>query len=320
MKAVVLAGGHATRLWPLTRHRAKPLLPLAGRPLVDYLVAELEGHVDEVLISTNAKYGDDFRDYLTEHGRDARVVEEEQASEDEKPGTIGAIIDLLDREDLDDDLLVVGGDNYFGFDIADLVDFIATVDGPVNAVYDIGETAAAGEFGVVDTDGDRITGFAEKPDEPPSSLVSTAVYYFPREHLSLFDDYEQHFAATDIPASEYLDEPGRLIEWAHEKTAMYAYAFEGDWFDIGTPQNYLQAQAAVGEQQVDGQVTGSDLGANVWVMDGATVESSRLEDCIVFPGAEIRDASLESTIVDEEATVEGTELEESVIGEFSTVR
>ncbi|MFB6077147.1 MAG: NDP-sugar synthase, partial [Candidatus Nanohaloarchaea archaeon] len=72
MKAIVLAGGHATRLWPLTRNRAKPLLPLAGKPIVAHVLDQLaeKDTVDEVLLSTNAKYADDFRDFAGEHGYD----------------------------------------------------------------------------------------------------------------------------------------------------------------------------------------------------------------------------------------------------------
>ncbi|MDY6761737.1 MAG: NDP-sugar synthase [Candidatus Nanohaloarchaea archaeon] len=319
MKAIILAGGHATRLWPLTRDRAKPLLPLGGRPLIDYLVADLEDAVEEVLISTNEKFADDFEDYLAEYDREARVVVEEQASEDEKPGTIGAVIDLLAREDIADDVLILGGDNYFGLDMGGVLEFFEEVDGPVNAVYDVGDREQARAFGVVDTDGDRITGFEEKPSDPPSTLVSTAVYLFPEDQLSLFDDYETYFASTDIPADEYLDEPGRLIEWAHTETAMYAYRFDGDWFDIGTPANYLAAQQEIGETRIDGTANDSNLGSNVWVMDGAEINGSELENCIVFPDAEITDASLHDTIVDREATVDGKELEDAVVGAYSRI-
>ncbi|MFB6245388.1 MAG: NDP-sugar synthase, partial [Candidatus Nanohaloarchaea archaeon] len=123
MKAVVLAGGHATRLWPVTKNRAKPLLPLGERPIIDYILDEIDEEVEETIISTNEKFSEDFEDYIIEFGRDARVVVENQDSEEEKPGTIGAILKLIESEDLEDDLLIVGGDNYFGFDFRELLEF-----------------------------------------------------------------------------------------------------------------------------------------------------------------------------------------------------
>ncbi|MDY6774222.1 MAG: NDP-sugar synthase [Candidatus Nanohaloarchaea archaeon] len=319
MKAIVLAGGHATRLWPLTRNRAKPLLPLAGKPLIDHLLEGLEGEMDEILISTNEKFAEDFRDYLEEYGRDARVAVEEQSSEEEKPGTIGAIIQLLEEEEVEDDLLIVGGDNYFGIDFEDLLEFFEEVDGPVNAVYDLEDRKDAGEFGVVETDGERITGFEEKPEEPPSSLISTALYLFPEEQLDLFHRYEEFFSEKDVPREDYLDEPGRLIEWAHRRTAFYAYPFTGGWFDIGTPENYLEAQGELDGRRVEGEVKSSELGGNVWVMEGAVIKGSEVENCIVFPNARIEDAVLEDSIVDRKASVKGVELEGSVVGELSQI-
>ncbi len=319
MKAIVLAGGHATRLWPLTRDRAKPLLPLAGKPIASYVMDQLRAMdgVDEVLISTNAKFADDFRDFIAEHGYDAEVVVEDHETEAGKIGSLGAIIQVIDEYG-DDDYLVVGGDNYTSLDLAGFVEEAAGNGGPTIACYEVDDLADASAFGVVDVDGNgRITDFVEKPAEPPSRLVSTLFYYFPRNSMGMFDDYMDAHRDSD---ADHLDEPGRLIEWAHSRMDWYAHGFDGAWYDIGTPANYLAAQDALGETRVDGEVTDSDLGANVWVMDGAEVESATLEDCIVFPEAHIQDADLRGTIVDAEAVVDGVDLEDSVVGAFSTLR
>lgn len=319
MKAIVLAGGHATRLWPLTRDRAKPLLPLAGKPIVAYVMDQLAGMdaVNEVLISTNAKFADDFRDFVAEHGYDAEVVVEDHKSEDEKIGSLGATIQVMEAYG-DDDYLVLGGDNYTSLDLAGFAEEAMANGAPTIACYEVDSRAEAKPFGVVDVDENgRITDFVEKPDEPPSRLVSTLFYYFPRESLGTFDDYVDAHQDSD---ADYLDEPGRLVEWAHGRGDWYAYAFDGAWYDIGTPGNYLAAQDALDGTTVDGDVTDSELGANVWVMDGAEVEDSVLADCIVFPGAQITGCDLEGCIVDTEATLDGVELRGSVIGAFSTVR
>jgi glucose-1-phosphate thymidylyltransferase len=319
MKAIILAGGHATRLWPITKNRAKPLLPLGEKPIIEYIIEGMTEEVDEIIISTNEKFAGDFENYIREYDRhSARVVVENQDSEEEKPGTIGAIINLIETENLNDDLLVVGGDNYYSFDIDEFVRFAQEKDAPANVVYDVGTKAKATGFGIVDTEETKITGFKEKPDEPPSTLASTACYFFPQDQLSLFDEYEEHFKQTDVPADQYLDEPGRLIEWAHKKTPMYAYSFEGDWFDIGTVEGYLDSTGTLlGDSLIKGEVEDSRIGDNVVVMEGATVKDSRLENTIVFPNAHIEDSEVRGSIVDRDVEISNTELNDAVLGEHT---
>lgn len=322
MKAIVLAGGHATRLWPVTKDRAKPLLPLGEQPIIDYIIEELDD-LDDIIISTNNKFAEDFKDYTDEFDRDnVRVVIEDQNSEDEKPGTIGAIIKLLDKEDLEDDLLVIGGDNYFGFDFSDMIDFCEDKDGPVNVVYDINNHDIASSFGIVDTDkrNDKITDFKEKPEQPPSTLVSTACYFFPKDQLKLFEEYEEHFKDTDVPAEKYLDEPGRLIEWAHEQTDMYAFSFDGDWFDIGTRKGYLDATAAVLDgNKIAGDTKNCEIGENVLIMEEAELENATIENSIIFKDVEIKDAEVRNSLVDKNSSIKEADLKDAIIGEHTTL-
>jgi glucose-1-phosphate thymidylyltransferase len=322
MKAVILAGGHATRLWPVTKDRAKPLLPLGERPIIDYIVDEMEDF-DEVLISTNEKFAEDFEEYieLSDHDN-VRVVVEEQDSEEEKPGTIGAIINILDQEEIDDDLLIIGGDNYYSFSIQDFVDFSLEKDAPTNVVFDVNDLSKASSFGIVDTDEDEIIGFEEKPEEPPSTLASTACYFYPEDKLNLFHEYEDHFREnTDVPADRFLDEPGRLIEWAHEQTDMYAYSFTGEWHDVGTPEGYLDAQASViDEEIVKGNVDeDSELNDNVFLMDGSEVKNSDLENVIVFHNVTIENCEVKNSIIDNDCEIDDADLNDAIIGEHTSM-
>jgi len=320
MKAIVLAGGHATRLWPITKNRAKPLLPLGERPIIDYIIDDMDD-VDDIIISTNEKFAGDFEDYIDNYDRDnARVVVEEQDSEEEKPGTIGAIIKLLDKEGIEDDLVVIGGDNYYSFDIADFIDFAQEKESPANVVYDVEDKDMATSFGIVDTEGDEITGFEEKPDVPPSTLASTACYFFPEDEVSLFHEYEDYFKQTDVPAEQYLDEPGRLIEWAHEQTPMYAFSFTGDWFDIGTPEGYISAMDELMDTDiVNGKTEDSRIGKNVFIMEGAEIENSTVKNSIIFPEAEIKDSEIRSSIIDCDTDIRDTELNDAIIGKHTSL-
>ena len=319
MKAVVLAGGHATRLWPITKNRAKPLLPLGERPIIDYIIEDLE-EADEIIISTNQKYAGDFREYAEEFGRgNVEVAVENQDSEEEKPGTIGAILKLLNKRDLEDDLLVVGGDNVYSFDIGDFIEF-AQERGPANVVYNVEDKELASSFGIVDTDGDKITGFEEKPEEPPSTLASTACYYFPKKYVDLFQKYEKHFQDTEVPKEQYLDEPGRLIEWAHQRVDMYAYSFDGHWHDVGTRQGYLEATAEIVDGNiVEGETTGCDLGENVVVMNGTELENVSLQNTIIFSNTKITGSEVRNSLVDENCEIKGTDLNDALIGEHTTI-
>jgi glucose-1-phosphate thymidylyltransferase len=322
MKAIILAGGHATRLWPITKNRAKPLLPLGERPIIDYIIQDIENKVDEIIISTNEKFAEDFEDYVAEQGlqKTVRVVVENQDSEEEKPGTIGAIINLLAQEEIEDDLIVIGGDNYQSFDGADFVEFCREKEAPANVVYDVNDEDFATQFGIVDVDDEKIVDFEEKPEEPPSTLASIAWYFFPSDQLSLFEDYEDHFADTDVPEDQYLDEPGRLIEWAHKQTDMYAFSFDGEWFDVGTPEGYLKATAAVTDGNiVNGATSKSEVGENVVIMEEAEVKNSTVENSIIFPEAKVKDAEVRNSILDRHSDVEDVDLNDALIGEHTDI-
>lgn len=322
MKAIILAGGHATRLWPVTKNRAKPLLPLGDRPIIDYIIDDITDEVDEIIISTNEKFAGDFEEYI--HGKgledSVRVVVENQDSEEEKPGTIGAIINLIDQENLDDDLVIIGGDNYQSFDGAEFIKFCREKKAPANVVYDVENLDFARQFGIVDVDEERIVDFEEKPEEPPSTLASIAWYFFPSDELKLFRAYEEYFEDTEIPKEQYLDEPGRLIEWAHEKTDMYAFSFDGEWFDVGTPEGYLNATASLTDGKVvNGEVKSSEIGKDVVIMEDAVVRNSELENTIVFPNAEVKDSNVRNSIIDKYSDVEDVDLNDALIGEHTSI-
>jgi glucose-1-phosphate thymidylyltransferase len=177
MEAVVLAGGYATRLWPVTRNRPKMLLPVGERTVIDRIFAALEAddRVEEVYVSTNERFAADFEAFLAESDYGKPIVSvEDTTEEDEKFGVVGALAQLVEREGVEDDLLVVAGDNLIGCDLPTFVDRFEEKAAPLLAAYDVGTTEKASSYGVIDTDGDRVVGLEEKPDDPPSSLVSIA--------------------------------------------------------------------------------------------------------------------------------------------------
>ena len=312
MHAVVLAGGYATRLWPITRHRPKMFLPVGETTVVDRIFRELEtdDRIEDVYVSTNERFADEFRDHLAESAFQKPVVSvEETTAEDEKFGVVGALAQLVDREGIDDDLLVVAGDNLVDFDLSEFVDFSQRKASPALAAYDVGSRRKAKSYGLVELDGDRVVDFQEKPDDPKTTLVSIACYAFPRDQLR-FGEY--------LEGGNNPDEPGWYLQWLQARTAVHAFVFDGAWFDIGTPESYLETVAwhLDGEGLVadDATVVDSDVGENVHIMSGAQVTDSTVERSLVFPGARVTDCELHDSIIDEETHIENVDLAGALVG------
>jgi glucose-1-phosphate thymidylyltransferase len=239
VKAIVLAAGYATRLYPLTLSVAKPLLPLGGRPLLDRIVGAIGevAEVDEVHIVTNGKFAASFREWAG----DGPVVVHDDAttSEDDRLGAIGDIRFVLDETGIDDDLLVIAGDNLFDFSLAGYVDWWrGKGEASAVALHDVGDLELAGRYGVVDIAADgRILSFEEKPEQPRSTLIATAAYVFHRAHVPLLRRY---LAEGNSP-----DQPGRFVAWLTPRVPVYGFLFDGEWRDIGDAVQLLEADNAM---------------------------------------------------------------------------
>jgi len=316
MQAVVLAGGYATRLWPITRNRPKMLLPVGERTVIDRILGELEAddRVENVFVSTNERFAETFEKHLTTASFEkAQLSVEETIEENQKLGVVGALAQLVDREGIaDDDLLVVAGDNLISFDLSTFLDFFDTRGVTTLAAYDIGDREQASKYGIVELDGERVIDFQEKPDRPQSTLISIACYAFPASEIR----FEEYLADDNNP-----DEPGWFVEWLQRHRPVRAFTFEEAWFDIGTPESYLDAvawaldgDAVIAEEAT---VRDSEIGENVHVMSDATVVDSTLEGSLVFPGSTVRGCELKDSIVDRETLVRGLRLSDALVGAHS---
>jgi len=242
VKALLLAAGYATRLRPLTDRIAKPLLPVGGRPMIDWIVdrvAELD-EVERIDVVTNARYASDFSTWAT--GRGIVVHDDGTRTNEDRLGALGDIAFAIRLGGLDDDdLLVIAADNLFEFSLRAYVDFWRAKgesDGARGAsaiaVHQLADPSLASLYGVVELDGDdRVVWIEEKPAAPRSDLVSTATYLFSRRHVALLDTY---LAAGNPP-----DPPGAFLVWLHEREPVYGYRFSEEWLDIGDPAQLLEA-------------------------------------------------------------------------------
>ena len=234
MKALVLAAGYATRLYPLTLHRPKALLEVGGRPMLDHVLERLEEMgVDETIVVTNAKFTPHFEEWATGKQR-VRIVNDGTTSNDDRLGAIGDTGFVLDQTGLDDDLVVVAGDNLFGEDVSGFAAYGQEVDAPVLAVHDVGDLSLMSEYNQIEIDEQgRIIFFEEKPENARSTLAGVALYFYPRHTLPLI---RQYLAEDNNP-----DQPGRLIEWLYPRTSVYTWRLPGQWYDIGSAETLQEA-------------------------------------------------------------------------------
>ncbi len=236
MKAIVLAGGYAKRLFPLTENRSKALIDVGGKPVIEYIVEKLDKieDVDEIIISTNARFESDFKQWLAGLGtkKSVKLVVENSMKEGEKLGAIGGINHTIQSCDINEDCLIISGDNVFDFELTDFINAYKEKKTVLNAVFDVGDREKAKQLGVVTLQGDRITKFIEKPTDPPTTLVSTGSYVFPKGTLPLFSQY--------LDEGNNKDAPGFFLQWLHQKEIVSGFSFSTNWFDIGS-QDSLDA-------------------------------------------------------------------------------
>ena len=236
MKAIILAGGYATRLRPLTDDLSKCLLPIAGRPMVDWILDAIGAvpAIDAVHVVTNSRFAPDFERWAA--ARPGVTVHDDGTSTNEdRLGAIGDVAFTLERAAIADDVLVIAGDNLFDFGLDDYVAFWRRQGvASAVAVHDVGDLRLASQYGIVAVDADeRIVEFVEKPAEPPSTLAATATYIYHREHVPLVARY---LAEGNAP-----DQSGSFFAWLSSREPVYAYSFDGMWLDIGDREQLLAA-------------------------------------------------------------------------------
>lgn len=238
MDCIILAGGFARRLLPLTENTPKPLLPVGGRPILAYTTDKLKGlaGLGKVYITTNRRFQRHFREFIDAGcgGLRCELFIEDAECEGQKLGSVGALRHLAEKAGLRGDCLVLGGDNLFDFPLSDLAALHERHRASVVALYDVGSLEKARLYGIARLGPDgRMLDFVEKPASPPSTLASTACYLFTGEAMRSIPAY--------IGEGNSPDAAGNFVAWLCKRQPVFGYPFAGLWFDIGSKESYAEA-------------------------------------------------------------------------------
>ncbi|MBM3253742.1 MAG: nucleotidyltransferase family protein [Candidatus Omnitrophica bacterium] len=238
MKALLLAAGYGERLYPITRDIPKPLLNVKGKPIIEHLVLKLKDvdSVNEVLVITNDKFYEKFKRWKKNSGfSNIRLINDSTKSINARLGAIGDVQYAIRDKDIKEDLLVIGGDNFFEFELLDFIIFAQTKSPFCSiGVYNIHNKLKAKRFGVVKLNKDnRVIAFREKPRKPDTTLVSPCIYYFTKSKLPLISKYLKEGNNPDMT--------GHFIRWLHKRDWVYGFIFRGNWIDIGNKAAYRLA-------------------------------------------------------------------------------
>ena len=240
MKVLILAAGYGTRLASVIKDTPKPLIPVGNRPLIDYVVDKLQGikSLTEIVVVSNNKFSSHFERWAKARaGIPIRVVNDGTNTPEERLGSVGDIRFVWQRESLQDDWLIIGGDNLFDQDVSVFMEFARSKTPAISiGVFDIKDIGAATKFGVVALGKDqRVTSFQEKPKMPLASTIAMCVYYFPKQTVGYLEEY--------LGQSNAVDAAGSYIQWLSEKKNVYGFQFSGKWYDIGSIESLEEARA-----------------------------------------------------------------------------
>ena len=237
MDAIILAGGFAKRMWPLTKNKPKQLLDIAGRPMLDYVIDSLSNlDLDRIIVSVNSFFAPQFQNYLDSNVNvnNIELFIEESDNEEQKLGALGALNLLFKKKDLRGPVFIAGGDNLSDFDLREMVNVYNESRKDVIGLFDVENLELAKLYGIADLEDNRIIDFVEKPNSPPSTLAATAYWLLSESGIINFHTYIEEGGDRDAM--------GNFLAWNVKQNPVYSVSFSGNWYDIGGLESYLEAQ------------------------------------------------------------------------------
>lgn len=322
---IILCGGYSVRLWPLTIDISKALLPVAGKPVLEYAIdfVQESSAIRKTIISVNQKFASQIQKQV-DHYRSQRqldhpieIMVEPTTQQKEKLGPVGALQYIISHS-TPRDLLVLGGDNIFGFRLDDFLGDIPRTGETrsYNAVYEYQEqTQSSSEYGRVDLDHEgNFLDFIEKPKEVSYKNISTACYFFKRRDVEAIHEY--------IQAGGNSDSLGNFVHWLIRQHPIKSFVFSSFWFDIGTRDALIQANKHFLTHSVakTGEMPKTECFEPVHIDSTSKVSNSKLgPNVYIGPEVQIINSAIHDSIIMEQCIITGSEIEHSVIGSGSVI-
>ncbi len=238
MKCLILAAGYATRLYPLTENFPKPLLAVGDKTILDWLIEDIDraNEVDEYIVISNHKFARHFTDWAADKKQTITVVDDGTSTNDTRLGAVKDIQFAIDRLKLDDDMLVIAGDNLLDFSLTAFIAYAKEKNTSCIMRYYEADEAKLRKSGVVSVDeNDRILDMAEKPENPASHWCCPPFYYYKAADARLVEKGIASGCGTDAP--------GSYIAWLSTQTPVHAMEMPGKRYDIGNLESYEKVKA-----------------------------------------------------------------------------
>jgi len=235
MKCIILAAGYATRLYPLTENYPKPLLEVKNKKILDYLIEDLETSnlIDKYVVVSNHKFIDHFNNWKDNNkfGNKLIIIDDGSTNNDNRLGAVNDIKFAIDSLKIDEDILVIAGDNLLDFSLVDFLDYaMEKKSSCVMRKYE-SDLAKLQRTGVLEIgDEDKVLSMEEKPKNPKSNYACPPFYYYAKDVLMLIDEAIKNGCNVDAP--------GSLVSWLCSKCDIYAYLMPGNRYDIGNIDSY----------------------------------------------------------------------------------
>jgi glucose-1-phosphate thymidylyltransferase len=239
MKSIILAAGYATRLYPLTKDKPKPLLEVAGKSILQHILEKIERvtEIDEIFIVTNEKFNTHFIEWTAGYpsSKPIKVINDGTTANEHRLGAIADLQLVIELENIQEDMMVLAGDNLFDFELVDFVQFYKEAASDCITTHEINDVESIKQTGVIEMNEDhRVISFEEKPQAPKSNLAVPPFYIYKKDTIPLIKKY--------LEEGNNPDAPGNFVPWLIKHKNVFAYRFEGHRYDVGTLESYEEVQ------------------------------------------------------------------------------
>ncbi|MCF7812704.1 NDP-sugar synthase [Candidatus Gracilibacteria bacterium] len=315
MNVLILAGGFATRLWPLTEKRAKPLLLLDGKTILAHILEKIPSQA-EVFLLTNKKFQSDFiRECKKLNRENVHIFCEDAHSDGEKLGALRAVSVAIKEFHLTENAFIFAGDNLLPKLSIEQI-FCSKNESKI-AIREVESKEEARKFGVVEIapshsslqeENFEVIGFEEKPEKPKSTLVSTGFACIGSELFSVLHQF----------ADQSPDALGGIFsEFLRQGKTVLAEKIEGEWFDVGSFETYLGAHKKLQKKDLaiaeNVQQKNNFFSGKVFLGEGSNVQNCRITDSVIYPGCQLQNCHISHSVLDEKCDLEGLDLNRKLV-------